>query len=176
MPAPSLIDWPEDVLGCAARVGYNAAPAALFRILTVQDGPARYRLVQDEVRVVYSMTFNWSAAQLMAFTQFFHETLDAGAAWFNMNVLTGVGVQKYLCHFTDSHTLTESSDRPGLFIGSFTVEAYAAGVVPPATFVPGDPVDARTPDDPSVDIYDARTAGNPADPNRVNSLSPVAFT
>lgn len=175
MPDPSSIDWPDDDLGCAARVGYMARPAGLFRIQEVQDGPARYRLIQDEERVVYNMTFNWSAEQLMLFTQFYHDDLDAGSLWFNMNVLTGGGILRYLCHFTDAHTITENSDRPGLFVASFTIEAYANGSVVPPTFVPGDPVDAKTPTSPSINIYDAGAATNPSSPGLVNSLSPVAF-
>lgn len=175
MPAPATIDWPHDVLGCAARVGYRVQPAALFSIVGVQDGPARYRLVQNEEQRNYSMTFNWTAAQLLAFTTFYHDDLDAGSAWFNMDVLTGAGLVAHVCHFTGSHSITESNDRPGLYVVTTTVEAYSSGNVPPAAFVPGDPVDAQGPAAPSSDIYDAGTAAAPSTPDIVNALTPVAF-
>ena len=173
MPRPSEIEWPE-ALGCSARQGLRVAPDSRFVQLPVEDGPPRARLIADATRLVYALSFDWTAEQLAEFTTFFHETLNAGAEWFNMAVPTSFGLVPHVCHFTGSHSIIERAERPGLYQASFVVEAYSAGYLPPPGLVIDGPVDARTPDDPSEDAYDAGDVTDPLPTDLVNSLTPVA--
>jgi len=174
MPESSAIDWPEDVLGCAARQAYRAAPGARFRVIEVQDGPSRLRLIQDEIKRDYNMQFNWDGDQLTAFALFYHDTLNAGSEWFHMKVLTGLGMIPHICHFNGAHSIVPVSEKPGLFVASFVVETYASSYVIPPPYVQSDPADAGTPADEYADSYDARAVTDTRPTDRINALTPKA--
>ena len=176
MPEPTDIDWPEDVLGCAARQGYRAAPGARFRTIEVQDGPNRLRLMQDTIKNDYTMQFNWSGAQLTAFSTFYFDTLNVGTRWFNMPVLTGLGMLPYVCHFAGPHSIAALDNTNDMFVVSFAVEAYAAAwLLPPALLV-DDPVDAQSPDMvEGIYAYDAGACDDTLPTDIVNALKPKAY-
>jgi hypothetical protein len=176
MPEEALIDWPEATLGCPARQAYRSAPAARFRTIEVLDGPSRLRLTQDVVKKDYSIQFNWTGAQLTEFSTFYHTTLNAGAEWFNMNVLTGLGLLPHLCHFSGPYSISPVDRNLSLYIASFVVEAYAQAWEMPAALVILDPVDASAPADELPDSYDGRSVADTRPTDSINALVPKAHS
>jgi hypothetical protein len=174
MPLPSSIDWP-DALGCAQRASYRGSPQLSFATIEVQDGPPRFRLSSSEEKRIYTMTFTFTTQQLALFEFFYHDTLDSGGEWFNMPVLTGLGMIPYLCHFSGERTVTPHPDLIDRFNVSFDVEAYSTGYTPPPPFAPDDPMEAGTPSAPSFDVYDARSVMDTRPTDIVNSLTPSVF-
>lgn len=175
MPLPSAIDWPEE-LGCAQRAGYGATPVPMFTTLEVEDGPARYRLVSSEEKRDYVMGFLFTEAQLTIYEDFVFTTLEGGTLWFNMPVLTGLGLVPHIVHIVGNRTVTPHAELLGMYVVELSLEAYSTGTPVPPPFEPNpDPVDAKTPDDPSTDIYDADDITDPRPTDFINALTPAVF-
>ena len=175
MPLPSLIDWPAE-LGCAQRAGYGGAPVPMFTTLDVEDGPPRYRLVSSEQKRDYAMTFFFTEAQLAAYEEFVFTTLEGGTLWFNMDVLTGLGMVSHLVHLTGNRTVRPHPELLGKYIVELSFEAYSTGTPIPPPFAPDpDPVDAQVPATPSTDIYDGRAVTDTRPTDFINALTPAVF-
>jgi len=173
MPNPTDIDWPEAILGCPLRTTYRSNPRPRFMVMAVQDGPARLRLNSSDERRDVTVSFIFTAAQLMDFEIFYGTTLKFGTLWFNMPMLTGVGMIPYICHFSGERSVAPHPNSMSLFTVNFDLETYATPWVPPPPFAPDDPVDAADPALPSPDVYDARTPDD-LPPDAVNALVPGA--
>lgn len=171
MPLVPGIDWPEE-LGCAQRATYRGTGEPRLAAIEVQDGPPRLRLASSEQKRSYVMSFVFTARQMQLFEFFYHDTLDAGAQWFNMPVLTGLGLLPHVCHFTGTRTVEPHRDLLNHYVVTTEVEAYAAAYPVPPPFVMSDPVDAGTPGAPSFDGYDARAGNDPLPTDIINALVP----
>lgn len=171
MPVIPDIDWPEE-LGCAQRATYRGTGEPRLAAIEVQDGPPRLRLASSEQKRSYAMSFVFTPRQMQLFEFFYHDTLDGGVNWFNMSVLTGLGLVPHVCHFSGGRLVEPHRDLLGYYVVTVEIEAYAAAYPMPAEFVMSDPVDAGTPGAPSYDFFDAGDVYDALPTDIVNALVP----
>ena len=175
MPFPSTIDWPESTLGCPLRASYRTQIDPRFVALPVEDGPPRLRLVTNDDRQVLNLSFLFNSQQLAEYENFYHNTLNAGTKWFNLRVLTGLGMLPHLCHFLDERRIIPDPNNTNLFRVEFDVEAYAGGFTIPPPFVADDPVTGNSPATPPTNVFDARAVTDVRPTDIINALAPVGY-
>ena len=124
MTRTTSIIWPEAVLGCPLRSGYEVEVPPMFtRSSVVEGAPAFARSRHDEARI-YTLPFIWTRAQWRAFEEFVDVTLGGGLAAFMMDQLADGQPRPMYCVLNGAPTITPQQDRTDLYRVSFSVTAF----------------------------------------------------
>ncbi|MCK9842961.1 hypothetical protein M1904_07400 [Klebsiella pneumoniae] len=96
------IYYPHDSLPMPLQEGYGFQPVSPLKRTQLITGRARQRRAYTSTPTQASITwFMETDAQGLAFESWFRDALSDGAAWFNIPLLTPVGLKNYVCRFTD---------------------------------------------------------------------------
>jgi hypothetical protein len=118
------IEWPEAVLGCPLRAGYEVEVPPMFERTSLPDAPIAFaRARHDEARY-NKVDFIWTADQLAAFTNFLTFTINNGLAAFMMKHLAGGTLVPMFTQMLDPPTITPLPDRLDRYRVAFRVVSY----------------------------------------------------
>lgn len=93
------LDWPEARLGLPSITNYGIEPQDAVARTDMDSGPARQRRRWTTTPTEFPVTFKLSRYQLAIFEGWFDNFADAGAAYFNITLLSGVGLASHEVRF-----------------------------------------------------------------------------
>lgn len=97
------IDFPAD-LPCGLRDGYVLNPVQPFVRTDMKSGRSRQRRAFTSVPTMVNVSWLFRHdGQAAAFEAWFRDAIDDGAQWFNAPLRTPVGMQNYICRFTEMY-------------------------------------------------------------------------
>lgn len=98
------IDYPE-TLPCPLREGYAAKTVQPFQRTNLVSGRARQRRRFSSTPTEYRVSWMFANdAEAAEFETWFKYTLNSGASWFNMPMLTPAGgYARQVCRFVDMY-------------------------------------------------------------------------
>lgn len=130
MAITSDINWPAG-LPCALREGHSTQHGTPFVRTQMESGRARQRRKFSSVPSVQQFSWLMTQAQCMAFEAWFRDSLEDGAAWFNMRSRTPLGKDTDLvCRFVDMYAGPDIAGRD-LWRISAPLENWERPLLPP---------------------------------------------
>lgn len=93
------LDWPENRLGLPSIGGYGIEPHDGVARTDMDSGPARQRRRWTTVPTEFPVTLKLSRYQLAIFEGWHESYGDAGARYFNIRLLSGIGIASHEARF-----------------------------------------------------------------------------
>jgi hypothetical protein len=95
----TAIVYPTDRLSLPVIPGYAIEPQDPIARTDMEAGPARHRRRWTTTPTVFQATFVFTRYELAIFEGWFVHVADEGAAWFNIPLLSGLGVVLHEARF-----------------------------------------------------------------------------
>jgi hypothetical protein len=96
------LNYPHDYLPLPLQDGYAFQATSPLLRTQLTSGRARQRRLYTSVPT--QATVKWlfgNDGQCQYFELWFRDVISDGASWFNMNLRTPLGIESYVCRFTD---------------------------------------------------------------------------
>jgi|SRR5690625_896482 len=123
------IDFPRS-LPCFLREGYDINHVQPFMRTTMESGRAIQRRKFTSVPSMIKVSLLCTDSQAQAFESWFRDAIHDGADWFNALIKTPMGLQRYVCRFTDMYSGPQLTGRSMWRFGA-TLEAWDRPLLPP---------------------------------------------
>lgn len=101
MAITTTLYYPSAYLPGPLKEGFGLTPVSPLKRTQMVTGRARQRRAYTSTPTETDLAWIFSDAQAQAFEAWFRDDLSDGAAWFNIPLLTPVGLKNYVCRFTD---------------------------------------------------------------------------
>ena len=101
MAITTTLYYPSAYLPGPLRESFGLTPVSPLKRTQMVTGRARQRRAYTSTPTQTDLAWIFSDAQAQAFEAWFRDELSDGAAWFNIPLLTPVGLKNYVCRFTD---------------------------------------------------------------------------
>lgn len=97
------IDYPKQ-LPTPQQQGYELQTVSPLLRTRLRSGRARQRRAFTNVPTIVKVNYLMTEGQAQLFEGWFRWTLKDGSEWFNCRIKTSLGLQDYVCRFTDIFT------------------------------------------------------------------------
>ncbi|AIR71483.1 hypothetical protein [Dickeya fangzhongdai] len=130
MAITTNVNYPCDYLPMPQRTGHAFNPVSPMIRTQLTSGRSRQRRLYTSTPTQAGVTWIFSDIQAELFEAWYRDAIADGADWFNMDLRTPLGVESYVCRFTDIY------DGPTL-IGfgrwqlTATLELWERPILPP---------------------------------------------
>ena len=104
--------------------GMGFKPDTGFIRSEMEAGPARQRQRFASTPTVFTVTWTFTRAQLAIFEKFYQLDLAGGSAWFNIDLVNGVGKTTYVARFKETYS-AQTSTREFYWNVTGTLETLA---------------------------------------------------
>ncbi len=101
MAITTTLYYPSAYLPGPLKESFGLTPVSPLKRTQMVTGRARQRRAYTSTPTQTDLAWIFSDAQAQAFEAWFRDELSDGAAWFNIPLLTPVGLKNYVCRFTD---------------------------------------------------------------------------
>lgn len=101
MVITSTIDYPHQYLPLPLQDGYGLKPISPLLRTQMVSGRARQRRRYTSTPTQAPVSRLMNDVQGQAFEAWYRDAISDGAAWFNMNLRTPIGIKPYVCRFID---------------------------------------------------------------------------
>lgn len=93
------INWPADRLSLPSIDGYGIEPQEGVARTDMDSGPARQRRRWTTTPTNFPVTFKFTRTELAVFEGWYYNVAQEGAAWFNITLLSGLGLITHEARF-----------------------------------------------------------------------------
>lgn len=131
MPKTTSLNYPHEYLNLPTQDGYGFQPTSPLLRSQLTSGRARqrrlYTSVPTQAKVIWLFD---NDPQCQLFESWYRDVISDGVDWFNMKLRTPLGVEIYVCRFTDIY------EGPTLQGGKYwqysaTLELWVRPILPP---------------------------------------------
>lgn len=100
------LNWPQDKLSLPTIGGYGIDPQEGVARTDMDSGPARQRRRWTTSPTQFAVTFKFTRTQLVIFEGWYYNVAAEGANWFNIPLLSGLGIVTHECRFMGQYKAT----------------------------------------------------------------------
>ncbi|RKT75617.1 hypothetical protein BJ925_3673 [Rahnella aquatilis] len=130
MGITSDINYPDDYLPMPIQEGYALKPVSPLLRTDLTSGRARQRRLYTSTPSQAQVSWLFLESEAQLFEVWFRDAISDGAAWFNANLRSPLGVESYVCRFVDIY------DGPIITGGKYweftaTLELWERPILPP---------------------------------------------
>lgn len=130
MGITSDINYPDEYLPMPLQEGYALKPVSPLLRTDLTSGRARQRRLYTSTPSQAQVSWLFLESEAQLFEAWFRDAISDGAAWFNANLRTPLGVESYVCRFVDIY------DGPIITGGKYweftaTLELWERPILPP---------------------------------------------